>query len=183
MSAMRERIIEMYGPQILRRSCMGIRNGAGVLERCLKDKGYGTVIEIGTYRGVAAAEMSQYCERVVTFDLKNGRLEQLGEPFDRYAFWTSLGIYNVELALVESDIEKAEIIDGMQFDFAFVDGAHHDPEIIAADFNLVKRCGRVLFHDYDRRGVVGQDYVCDFVDSLPKHQVEKLDIFALWTNK
>jgi hypothetical protein len=39
----------------------------------------------------------------------------------------------------------------------------------------------VLFHDYDRRGGPGEDHVADFVDSLPKHQIEKLDIFALWT--
>lgn len=179
MSDIRERIIEIHGADILRKSAMNIRGGAGVFQQCLQNKGYRRALEIGTYRGVSSAEMAQYVERVITIDLKHGRLEQSGENWQRYQFWDSLAVYNVELILVEDDAEKAAVVNGLDFDFAFIDGAHD--KRVADDFALVKRCGRVLFHDYDRRGVQGQDDVCDFVDSLPKEQIQKMDIFALWT--
>lgn len=175
-----DRVVALYGEPGLKRSALGIRGGAGVFEKVLAGKGYRHVLEIGTYRGVSAAEIAQYVERVTTIDLRYGRLEQLGTPFDREAMWKELGITNINLRLVDSDDEKKWIVDRLDFDFAFVDGGHQTPAI-KFDFELVKRCGRVLFHDYERRGVPGQDDVCDFVDSLPKEQVQIMDIFALWT--
>ncbi len=180
MSETRERIVALHGENVLRKSAMNIRGGAGVFERVLKGKGICTAVEIGTYRGVSSAEMAQYVERVITFDLKRGKLEQADESWDRAAFWKSLGIENIDFYAVSDADETAALIDMIAFEFAFIDGAH-DAKSVARDFSLVKRCGRVLFHDYDRRGVRGQDDVCDFVDSLPKDQVEKIDIFALWT--
>jgi predicted O-methyltransferase YrrM len=177
--SMRERIVRLYDQHMLKRSALSIRGGAGVLERVLNGKGYRTALEIGTYRGVAAAEMSQYVEHVVTIDLRYGRMEQLGETLDRHEFWYRLGVSNVDLILVHDDAEKKRIVDSIQFDFAFIDGAHDAR--VADDFALVKRCGHVLFHDYDRRGKPEKDCVCDFVDSLPKEQVQVMDIFALWT--
>lgn len=173
-------MVARYGGKTLKRSALNIRGGAGVFEQVLSGNGYRTVLEIGTYRGVSAAEMSRYVERVVTIDLKHGRQEQLGEHFDRKAFWRGLGIDNIELRLIRDDTEKAALINGLEFDFAFVDGAHD--ATVANDFDLVKRCGRVLFHDYDSRGTAERDYVYDFVNTLPKHQVQVLDIFALWTH-
>jgi len=178
-ASLRGRIIALYGAKLLRKSAMNIRGGAGVFERVMAGKGYRTALEIGTYRGVSAAEMARYCERVITVDLRYGRLERSGDSFDRVAFWHSLGIENVDLALVDDDEEKRALIDGLEFDFAFVDGAHD--ATVRNDFELVKRCGHVLFHDYDSRGQPEMDYVFDFVNSLPKAQVQVLDIFALWT--
>jgi len=179
MSDIRARIVELYGANVLRKSALNIRGGAGVFEQCMKGKGYKTALEIGTYRGVAAAEMAQYCETVVTIDLKHGKLEQAVEEFDRLRFWKELGVNNIELLLCDNDAHKAKLIEPLYFDFAFIDGAHD--RTVRNDFELVKRCGHVLFHDYDRRGVPDQDHVCDFVDSLPKSQITKMDIFALWT--
>lgn len=176
---MRDKIISLYGPSMLRKSALNIRGGAGVFERVLSGKGYGTVLEIGTYRGVAAAEMSRYCERVITIDLRYGKLEQNGDAFDRHGFWESLGIDNIEFHAVDDDTEKKALVDALCFDFAFIDGAHD--ATIKNDFALVRRCGRVLFHDYDRRNVPGQDHVCNFVDSLPANEIQAMDIFALWT--
>jgi predicted O-methyltransferase YrrM len=176
---MRERIAKIHGAGVLKRSAMNIRGGAGVFKRVLEGKGYGTVLEIGTYKGVSAAEISRYCDRVVTIDLVHGKIEAMGEKFDRRAFWASLGVTNVELVLVDDDEDKARVVAGLEFDLAFVDGAHD--ERIRDDFELVKRCGRVLFHDYDRGGVRGQDHVYDFVNALPKEQIQVMDIFALWT--
>lgn len=178
---LRERIVSLYGPAVMKRSAMNIRDGAGVFERVLSGKGYRTALEIGTYRGVSAAEMSQFCERVVTIDLFDGRLESLGESCDREAFWNSLGIHNVELKLVHDDAEKRRFVDALDFDFAFIDGAHDHR--VKDDFEMVKRCGHVLFHDYDKRGGPDTDIVYDFINTLPKEQIEVMDIFALWTAK
>jgi predicted O-methyltransferase YrrM len=173
------KIIELRGPDYLRRSVLSIRDGGGVFEKLLAGKGYKTILEIGTYRGVSAAEMSQYCEKVITIDLKRGRMENLGETPDREGLWRDLGISNIELHLVKNDREKAALVNGLEFDFAFVDGAHD--QTVRDDFELVKRCGKVLFHDVDSRGKPELDYVYDFVMSLPKEQIEIHDIFALWT--
>jgi predicted O-methyltransferase YrrM len=178
MSAVRTRIVELYGPSILRKSALNIRGGAGVFESVMAGKGIRTALEIGTYRGVAAAEMAQYCEHVITIDLEYGKLEQNGDDFDRRLFWHSLGIENVTFLPVRDDAHKKTVIDALDFDFAFIDGAHD--QTVANDFALVKRCGRVLFHDYDRRGRPELDFVCDFVDTLPQDQITKHDIFALW---
>lgn len=175
---LRQRMVSLYGEKFLRKSALSIREGAGVFETVMSGKGIKTALEIGTYRGVSAAEMSQYCDRVITIDLKHGKAEQLGEKLDREAFWKALGIHNIELHLVRDDVEKTRLVNGLEFDFAFIDGAHD--QTVANDFALVKRCGTVLFHDVDRRGQPEQDYVIDFVESLPKHQIERIDIFALW---
>jgi predicted O-methyltransferase YrrM len=177
--AIRERIKALHGAQVLKRSALSIRGGAHVFERVLSGKGYRTVLEIGTYRGVSAAEMAQYCDRVATIDLKHGKLEQMGESFDRRALWDSLGVHNIDLYLVEDNARKAKLIKGLEFDFAFLDGAHD--KTVANDFEMVKRCGRVLFHDYDPRGRDDLDHAYNFVNTLPREQIQVMDIFALWT--
>jgi len=176
--SIRDDIVSQYGAKTLRKSAMNIRGGAGVFERVLKGKGIKVALEIGTYKGCATAEIAQHVERVITIDLDHGKLELNGEVWNRYAFWDSLGVHNVELHLVKDDAEKKSLLDSIDFDFAFIDGDHG--EGVKLDYDLTKRCGRVLFHDYDSRGP-GKDTVFDFVNTLPKHQVQVLDIFALWT--
>lgn len=177
-SAMRDRIIDLYGHHVLKKSVLSIRGGAGVIPMMLDGNGFKTVLEIGTYRGVGAAELSQFCDKVVTIDLKNGKLEHNGETWSRPAFWQSLGITNIEQVLIADDTEKKKFVDALDFDFALIDG-DHGPRV-AFDFELVKRCGNVLFHDADRRGVPDKDHVITFIESLPKDQVTYHDIFAHW---
>jgi predicted O-methyltransferase YrrM len=161
-------------PKFMRKSTLSIRDGAGVIERVLGGGAYKRVLEIGTFRGVNAAFMSQFVERVITIDLKNGQLERHGEFFDRRGFWDSLGVKNVDLHQVEDDAEKARICATEQYDFAFIDG-DHEGTAPALDFELVRRCGTVLFHDYG-----APNGVTRLVDTLPRQQVEIIDIFALW---
>lgn len=172
-----QRIRGIVGDEGLKRSVLSIRDGAGVFDKVLGGGEFKRVLEIGTLRGISAAYMAQFVERVDTIDLASGRLEQLGVSFDRYKFWEALGVDNVVLHLVEDDREKAEVIRGLDFDLAFIDGGKND---IATDFALVKHCGAVLFHDVDRRGKPELDAVYDFVMALPPEQVERTDIFALW---
>ena len=179
-----DRIVELYGPKVLRKSALGIRAGAGVFERVLSGKGYRTALEIGTYRGCSTAEIAQYVERVITIDLKHGKMEMNGEDFDRQAFWKSLGIDNIDLRLVKDDYEKRRLVDSLDFDFAFIDGAHDDG--VRLDFELTKRCGRVLFHDADDNRLRetkqnAANHVFEFLETLPQDELEFIDIFCMWT--
>jgi len=122
-----------------------------------------TIMEIGTYRGLGAAYMAHFANKVYTFDV-------VDYP-EKYKAWYELGVSNkinfylikfrdvkngvfknivgtYELTMKEVDIKP--IIDNIEFDFAFIDG-NHTYEDVKADFELVKRCGRVLFHDVSSR--------------------------------
>jgi len=175
------KIIDLYGQTALRKSALNIRGGAGVFEQVLAGKGYRTILEIGTYKGCSSAAMAQYCDRVITIDLAKGKLEWNGVEFDRQAFWDSLGVKNIEFHAVKDDAEKKMLVDSLDFDFAFIDGAHD--RTVADDFAITKRCGKVLFHDADDNGPNKSNCVYEFISSLPKDQVEFIDIFALWTAK
>lgn len=176
---MRERITALHGEKTMRISAVRSEAGPGVFRKVLAGKGYRTILEIGTYRGCAAAEMAQYCDKVITIDLKFGAIERRGGKFDRVAFWRSLGVNNIELHLVDNDVEKVALVNGLDFDFAFVDGGH-DANSVRTDFALVKRCGHVLLHDYSPPGEV-PNWVYEFINTLPKEQIEVTDIFAMWT--
>jgi len=180
MPSIKEQALAAFGPSVLKRSALNIRDGEGVLRHILtRGRRYGTVLEIGTYKGVGAACIAQHCDKVITIDLLHGRLEQVGEHWDRWAFWRSLGVdHKVELHLLRDGAEKADLIRTLSFDLAFIDGGKHD---VAEDFESVKRCGAVLFHDYDFREGPDVNTVYDFVNSLPPDHVELMDIFALWT--
>lgn len=173
---MKEKIEHLHGNGSLKRSALRLPGGQETFERVVGGKGYHTVLEIGTYRGCTAAAMSQYCERVITIDLQNGQVERDG-GFDRIAFWASLGLSNIEFHAVADDAEKAAFVGGLDFDFSFIDGAH-DREAVSRDFEMVKRCGRVLFHDYDSSK---PNHVFDFVNTLKTGKVEIIEDFALWT--
>jgi predicted O-methyltransferase YrrM len=185
MSTMHGKIKAMHGTGVLRKSALNIREGGGAFEWALAGRGYRTIVEIGTYRGCSAAEMAQYCERVVTIDLKHGKLEHSGEAFSREGFWRSLGINNIDLKLVKDDHEKALILADLEFDFAFIDGGH-TREAVERDFALVRRCGNVLFHDADDNRLRetkpdAPNDVFEFLSTLPQEQLQFHDIFALWT--
>lgn len=182
---MRDKIAALHGEPVLKRSALNIRGGAGVFEWAMAGKGYGTALEIGTYRGCASAEMGRHCEKVITIDLVNGQLERAGENWDRRKFWKSLGIDNIAFYPVADDAEKAALVNRLTFDFAFIDGAHDGR--VAGDFAMVKRCGKVLFHDADDNTLRldkthKPNHVYEFISTLPRHQVEARDIFALWQN-
>lgn len=130
------------------------------------------MLEIGTCRGVTTAYMSQFVEQIVTIDVKDypGRKE----------FWDEMGIKrsNVIFQKVNDESEKRKFIQELDFDFAFVDGGHRRPWP-EQDFEMVKRCGRVLFHDYSDDWKY--DGVKEIVDKLGNCEIKKP--FAYWENK
>jgi hypothetical protein len=69
-----------------------------------------------------------------------------------------------------------ELARDRQFDFCYSDGDHtHDTY---TDFDLVKRCGKVLLHEYWPI----QPPVWNLVNSLPANEVVRAayDCFAYW---
>lgn len=125
-------------------------------------------IEIGTCRGLTAIVLARYFGEVVSFDIDR-------DP-EKHAIAATLGVKNVVYVDVADNAEKASLIDALKFDFAYVDGDHaRDTE---EDFALVRRCGRVLFHEYWQ----AQPPVWNLVNRLrDAGRVVTQDKLALWT--
>lgn len=128
-------VFKAYGPSAFRRS--SVLEG---LEPFIKAQRFGgkACVEIGTLKGLTAIVLSRHFEHVVTIDIVDDPL--------KHVIASSLGIRNIEFVTVKDNAEKATVINGLDFDGAYVDGDHaRDTE---SDFALVKRCGRVLFHEH-----------------------------------
>jgi hypothetical protein len=84
---------------------------------------------------------------------------------------------NIRFITINDNAEKARVIKKLEFDAAYVDGDHaRDTE---TDFALVKRCGRVLFHEYWKT----QEPVRNLVDRLKTEGTVSTEgkALALWT--
>lgn len=130
-----------------------------VSEKFFRSLNINVAIEIGTFWGVTTAHIAQFVNRIHTFDI----LDHL----KKYKVWYELGVGNkITFHLIKGrnivnntfkDFEGVHTLTGKEkdiktilntidFDFAFIDGDHYY-ENVRADFELVKKCGRVLFHD------------------------------------
>jgi len=107
-------------------------------------------IEIGTYNGLATIVLASASKRVHTFDVAYRDAEFL---------WNRL--YPQLRSKINYTVGSQEIIDDQirrifyfhnkdvfKINFAFIDG-EHTYENAKYDFELVRGCGRVLFHDAD----------------------------------
>jgi protein-L-isoaspartate O-methyltransferase len=137
-------------------SVIGRENEREILTRFLVENKINTLLEIGTFKGVATAYISQFVNKIITIDIA----EQPG----KYKLWEELDIKNIEHYTVKTENEKAKIIKNLEFDFAFVDGMHRAP-FPEKDFNYTAKCGRVLFHDY-RPGEIMFAGVFDIVNKI-----------------
>jgi len=116
-----------------------------------------TVVEIGTYRGISTAYIAQFVNKVYTFDVidyvEKYKVWDDAEVRNKITFYLIKGRYGNVIKNHEGEfpanpkaIDIKPILDNIKFDFAFVDGRHSYGNV-KADFELVKKCGRVLFHD------------------------------------
>lgn len=134
----------------------------------------GTCLEIGTYQGITAIILSQFFDRVICVSVDDDPRRIIKRDIVAY-----LGIKNIRFFDVKSNAEKAKLIGDLDFQFAYSDGDHaHDAQL---DFDLVKRCGRVLFHEY----WAIQAQVFNLVNSLPQDEITRasFDCFAYWNKK
>lgn len=128
-----------------------------------------TVVEIGTLKGISAAYMAGFAKKIFTFDIRDYK--------DKYKVWKDLGIENRiyyytikgkdenfqgKFKPNKSRVDIKDILDKIRFDFAFIDG-EHTYEAVKSDFELVKHCGKVLFHDVAKKSFTG---VRQFVDEI-----------------
>lgn len=127
-------------------------------------------LEIGTHHGVGSAILAIRGLDVITLDI------------DRYPIqrriWAHFGVEaRVSPLITTGDADTARLAQDMQFDLAFIDGCHEFASV-AANFDAVKRCGRVIFHDYEHRK--HRDRTVAFVDAIDYGRTTKLSPFAVW---
>lgn len=137
-------------------------------------KANGTCLEIGTFYGITAVILSQFFDRVlcVSVDLEGDR--QMKRRIVEH-----LGIKNISFFDAKDNKEKAAFIKAADFGFCYQDGDHTNDT--QSDFELVRRCGRVLFHEYWPL----QPAVWNLVNALPSSEVirAKYDCLAYWEKR
>jgi len=187
-----KKIKEEFGQRYIRCSCIADKTTEDIFCEFLSRKKIVNALEIGTWFGVSSMVLSHYADKVFTIDI-----QWRPEPG---LLWATFGVADkINRYERDSEKQKADIVDHLDFDFAFVDG-NHRYDGVKADFELVKRCGRVLFHDYyDHTDTIpGIDFktaidngkdpdtfgeVKRFIDELPKDEVSIMKPFALWERK
>jgi len=159
-------VLERFGIEVFRRSSV-LEGFEAFLEET--DFRGGTCVEIGTFRGLTAAVLSKRFERVISVDV-------LDDPM-KYEVAEFLGLNNVYFVNVRDNADKAKFISSpLEFDAAYSDGDHTNDS--RSDFELLRRGGRVLFHEY----WPAQPAVVSLVDSLESRgRVSRRGKFALWT--
>ena len=166
------RILERYGRRAFARSsaCMEF---LPFLDRC--GIGGRVGLEIGTYHGVTAILLAERFERFISVSVDDEDPQRLLKR----ELADYLGVTNITFHDAKDNDEKAAIVRGLEFDFAYSDGDHTSDT--RADFDLVKRCGRVLFHEVWPL----QPPVWDLVNSLPPEEVTRAehDILAYWVRR
>ena len=128
-------------------------------------------VEIGTYQGIGAAYFTQFANKVHTFDITDC------ESFKRIKIWNDLGVENkISFYIIKNRNDIKKILENIKFDFAFIDGKH-TKEDVRADWELVKNCGRVLFHDTENLSSIGE-----FVESIGGKLFANKNL-GYWENK
>lgn len=157
------------------------------IEKCLKDfpiKGKKIAVESGTFHGVSASLLADYFDEVHTFDIKTGGYWK--EEKIKHEIWQFLGIQDkIKPYMINNDKEKAEILKNISWDFGWIDGNHTTGTMV--DFELFKKCGRILFHDYNKEKALKSKgmwwAVYNFINNLNPQVSYIKQPFALWMNK
>lgn len=126
-------------------------------------------VEIGTLYGITTTLLAHYSTEVVTIDIN---YQQIASYISHY-----FGVNDkIRAIIVKDNKDKKELLDYLNFDFAFID-AEHTYEGVKLDFECVKKCGRVLFHDY---GLTNHPGVTEFINELPIEDMLFYKPFAFW---
>ncbi len=165
------RVLTEFGAEAFRRCSVMMEFEAFLVSILPRAASSMTCLEIGSYNGISAIILAQYFERVVCVSLDDRPGELL-----KHRIVAALGIDNIEFVDVEDNEEKAAVIDEMAFDFCYQDGDHLNDT--HSDFELSKRCGRVLLHEYWPL----QPSVWNLVNELPQDEIRRaqFDCIAYW---
>ena len=141
--------------------------------------GINHVVEIGTKFGVGSTFLAHRSKHLTTIDIVPRT-----EPI---AVWDFFGVSKkITYVVVESDEEKREYLQGIDFDFAVIDGGHTYKDV-ESDFECVKKCGRVLFHEYiltpPKREPDKFKPTIDFLKTLPQDEIVYDEPFAYWEKR
>lgn len=176
---LQEEIRKTFGKDGLHWSCLG--NDGERKFRMLIEMALATIpeepriLEIGTHRGVSTTILAQFgC--VMTYDIIDWPL--------RHKVWEHFGVTGrIHSVVLNSSVEKgnallAAALNEVDFHLAFVDG-NHEYESVKANFQAVKKCGRVIFHDftYNQRHI---PRTVRFVNQISHGRITKMPPFALW---
>lgn len=171
-------------------------NSENILLRMISGLKADTVLEIGTGFGCSTVFFATHFKKVITIDITTNPLrKKIWEHFkveDRifeiiiplkpciYKVNPVRKIMNIiknSFSNYCSDTIKHQIIQALDFDLAVLDG-DHTFEGVSKDFESVKKCGLVLFHDYKPKEK-GYSGVVNFVNILtPTPKI--INQFALW---
>lgn len=125
-------------------------------------------IETGTFHGLSACVLAKHFDEVHTFDIVPEKGGYYKDPDIKFKIWKYLGISEkIHFHLIKDDKEKEEILKTINYDFGWIDGNHAVG--IKTDYELLKGCGRILFHDYETSKCTGNgmyDKVVEFINSI-----------------
>ena len=159
-------IFNRFGADAFRRSSMFDGLEEFIQSRKFRGK---KCVEIGTFNGITALILARYFEQVVSIDVFPHTA--------KHVILEHVGVKNVRFIDVPDNAAKAQFLNEVEFDAAYVDGDHGDAE---TDFALVRRAGRVIFHEYWEQ----QKPVWDLVNRLKADgTVDVEGKLALWTAK
>lgn len=147
-------VFQRFGASVFRRSSVFHGLGHFLADNGVRGK---TCFEIGTWNGLTAIVLSRFFDRVVTVDIAHNEL--------KHEIIGHLGIKNIRCFDVKNNEDKAAVARQFDFDCAYLDGDHANDT--QADFEIVRQCGRVLFHEC----WPWQKPVWDLVHQLPYQQV------------
>lgn len=124
------------------------------------------IVEIGPGCGMTTLVMAS-CENVISIDTFDIKLQIVAVPL-----WKKFNVdKKINYHIMPSSKDIYEVIDSLDFDFAFVDGSHvYEDEL--DDVKHVMKCGRVLVDDYDGLQIKR------IIDDIGGKQLE--DRFGLW---
>lgn len=101
------------------------------------------ILEIGTFMGIGTAVLASYSEITFTFDIWYRNAHQI---WDKLNVLNKINSYAGDQKFIDDVIKELSRSEAFNFNFGFIDGMHK-VENVRHDFQLVKFCDRVLFHD------------------------------------
>lgn len=160
------RLVDEIGVEVFRRS--SVLEGFDEFLRTTHFKGE-CCMEIGTCNGLTAVVLARYFKKVISVDVAPSAMKHIVARSAK----VDTRVHFIE---VKDNAEKARVVSSFAFDAAYSDGDHARDTY--TDFELVRKCGRVLFHEYWQT----QPPVWNLVNSLARTgMVKTKGKFALWT--